>query len=150
MYYERYLFIILHFLNSIWAYIRILISNQFITIFCYKNLNFPLCRRLSIISINLPFVNFINIKLVGTHINHWFDRKHHTGSHNHTSTRFRNIAYIRIFMELKTNTMPTDFFDNSVAILYSIHMYSMSHITEKPPRFYILKTNFNTFFCNIN
>lgn len=68
-------------LANVIANLVILISQNFIAILCHCNRNFPLCRWFAVLRIHSPSIFIININICLAHIDHRFNRKHHSRHH---------------------------------------------------------------------
>ena len=96
---------------------------------CHEYHDLPLGRRKPVIGIDRPAVAFINKDIRTAHIDHRLEGKDHPRLHKHLHAPFCHIAYKRVFMELKTDTVAADFLDNGVSVLLRIVMDCLPHIS---------------------
>ena len=66
---------------------------------------FPLSGRQFIFGNDCPSVFFVNKDLPSSHVDHRFDREYHTWNQKHPCPLSSEMADLRFFMELQSDTM---------------------------------------------
>ena len=98
----------------------------------------PLCGRAAILGIDLPLVVDVGADIGFAHVDHRFNGKDHTRSHNHLCSLWCYIADIWIFMEFQANTVTANVRNNGVSVHIGMFTDSVANVTQESPWFYLL------------
>ena len=125
-----------------------LIRNNLAAVLRDKDLHFPLCRRLSVLGVNAPAVAFILINFIGSGIDHRLDGEAESRNHQHSGSRCRDIAHIRVFVEFEPAAVSADFLDDRETVLQCMLMHCISHVAHERPWLCCLDADLHAFLCD--
>ena len=93
----------------------------------------PLCARLLIGRDDLPSVGIISIDkyLIGAHIDHRLNGKHHPWHEQHTRSAMTIMVHIRLFMKRTAHPMTGQVSHHTVMVFLAVLLYRMADIAHK-------------------
>src|SRR3546814_16316922 len=86
----------------------------------------------------------------GAHVDHGFDRDHHSFLKFRTGSPFSKIGNLRFFMQFLSNSMPHKFFDNAVIELSGIFLHFIPTATHTVHPYSLFNTPSQAFHGSVN